>query len=112
VAGCFDTVFNGQPATTGIDTFVMKISPHGESLWTPTADGNYEQDRKPFQTTTDDAGKSFVSADADRADRTLRAMSSSAGTLLRCSNSDASHGGGSGVAIDGRPPRLGIDERH
>ena len=44
VAGCFDGTFNGRTSTNGLDTFVMKISPEGETLWTYSRDGDHQQD--------------------------------------------------------------------
>ena len=44
VAGCFDGEFNGLQSTNGLDKFVMKISPEGETLWTYSRDGWHGQD--------------------------------------------------------------------
>jgi hypothetical protein len=61
VAGCFDGEFNGLHAADGLDTFVMKLSPEGETLWTYTEDGSHYDDCQTFQIVVDDAENTFFS---------------------------------------------------
>ena len=60
VAGCFAGTFNGQTSTNGLDSFVMRVSPDGETLWTYAEDGNHEGSCQPFQVVTDDVDNIFV----------------------------------------------------
>ena len=61
VAGCFDDEFNGFNAVSGLDTFVMKLSPEGETLWTYTEDGSHSDDCQTFQIVVDEAENTFFS---------------------------------------------------
>jgi hypothetical protein len=69
VIGCFAGTFNGQTSTNGLDTFVMKVSPEGETLWIFVEDGPHQQDCRTFgedpgnilgDLITDDAGNIFL----------------------------------------------------
>ena len=60
VAGCFDGEFDGKVATNGLDTFVMKLSPEGETLWTHTEDGLHENDCLDMSIRIDDSGNVFA----------------------------------------------------